>query len=114
MTSLTNTQIPSSITVNVRDGNSIEVAMEKYSDKSFVVKGETTDIKETMKSLGGKWNSRLKCGPAWIFSIKKLPAVVAGLSDYKTPAATPATAASVDVSDQKLLQIIRQLPICEF
>jgi len=109
MTSLTNTQIPSSITVNVSDGNSIEVTMEKYSEKSFVVKGETTDIKETMKSLGGKWNSRLKCGPAWIFSIKKLPAVVAGLSDYKAPVATPATATSVDVSDQKLLQFITKL-----
>jgi hypothetical protein len=109
MTSLTNTQIPSSITVNVSDGNSIEVTMEKYSEKSFVVKGETTDIKETMKSLGGKWNSRLKCGPAWIFSIKKLPAVVAGLSDYKAPVATPTTATSVDVSDQKLLQFITKL-----
>ena len=109
MTSLTNTQIPSSITVNVSDGNSIEVTMEKYSEKSFVVKGETTDIKETMKSLGGKWNSRLKCGPAWIFSIKKLQAVVAGLSDYKVPVATPTTATSVDVSDQKLLQFITKL-----
>jgi hypothetical protein len=109
MTSLTNTQIPSSITVNVSDGNSIEVTMEKYSEKSFVVKGETTDIKETMKSLGGKWNSRLKCGPAWIFSIKKIQVVVAGLSDYKAPVATPTTATSVDVSDQKLLQFITKL-----
>jgi hypothetical protein len=109
MTSLTNTQIPSSITVNVSDGNSIEVTMEKYSEKSFVVKGETTDIKETMKSLGGKWNSRLKCGPAWIFSIKKLPAVVSSLSDYKAPVATPTTTTSVDVSDQKLLQFITKL-----
>ena len=109
MTSLTNTQIPSSITVNVSDGNSIEVTMEKYSEKSFVVKGETTDIKETMKSLGGKWNSRLKCGPAWIFSIKKLQAVVAGLSDYKAPVATPVSATYVDVSDQKLLQFITKL-----
>lgn len=45
-----------------------------YSDKSFIVFGEATRIhKNTLKSLGGRFNGRLKerpgfsGGPAWIF-----------------------------------------------
>lgn len=41
-----------------------------YSDKSFVVTGNGTKThKETLKFLGGKWNSSLKDGlSGWIFS----------------------------------------------
>lgn len=35
------------------------IYIEEYSDKSFVVRGETREYKESLKSLGGKWNSRL-------------------------------------------------------
>ena len=42
-----------------------------YTDKSFVMRGEdTTKHKETLKTLGGKWNSNLKDGGGWIFSNK--------------------------------------------
>ncbi len=43
--------------------------VQNYSDKSFVVRGEDTiKIKDTLKYIGGKWNSSLKDGGAWIFS----------------------------------------------
>lgn len=42
-----------------------------YSDKSFAIIGKTQEIKETLKNLGGKFNSRLSCGAGWIFSKKK-------------------------------------------
>ncbi len=43
--------------------------LQNYSDKSFVVRGEDTiKIKDTLKYIGGKWNSSLKDGGAWIFS----------------------------------------------
>ena len=45
-----------------------------YSEKSFVVRGNTKDHKEDLKSLGGKWNSNLRDGGGWIFSNTKLPA----------------------------------------
>tara|TARA_Y100000389_G_scaffold190257_1_gene214917 strand:- start:101 stop:232 length:132 start_codon:yes stop_codon:yes gene_type:complete len=32
------------------------IRIEKYTEKSIVVRGETTEYKETLKSLGGKWN----------------------------------------------------------
>lgn len=49
------------------------IYIEDYSDKSFVVRGETKEYKESLKIMGGKWNGRLtdktngdKFG-AWLF-----------------------------------------------
>jgi len=50
-------------------GHSLKI--EYYSDKSFAVIGETKPVKEDLKKLGGKWNSRLKCGPGWIFPMER-------------------------------------------
>jgi hypothetical protein len=50
-----------------------KVYIEDYTAKSFVVRGETREHKDSLKSLGGKWNSALtdresgdKFG-AWLF-----------------------------------------------
>lgn len=49
------------------------IFIEEYSPKSFVVRGDTREHKESLKSLGGKWNSGLtdkKSGDkfgAWLF-----------------------------------------------
>ena len=40
----------------------------EYSDKSFVIVGDTKQYKEQLKELGGKWNPNLKGQPGWIFS----------------------------------------------
>lgn len=42
--------------------------IEDYTEKSFVVYGETKNFKESLKELGGKYNSNLKVGPGWVFS----------------------------------------------
>jgi len=42
--------------------------IEDYTEKSFVVFGETKNFKDILKELGGKFNSNLKVGPGWIFS----------------------------------------------
>lgn len=39
-----------------------------YSEKAIAVVGETRAIKETLKNLGGRFNSHLSCGAGWIFS----------------------------------------------
>jgi hypothetical protein len=55
-----------------------KIYTEQYSEKSFVVIGDTQEHKESLKAMGGKWNSRLtnKEGDifgAWLFwSAKKL------------------------------------------
>jgi len=44
--------------------------IQDYSEKSFVVRGDDTiKFKDTLKEFGGKWNSSLKDGPGWIFSL---------------------------------------------
>ena len=47
-----------------------KLIIENYSDKSFVVYGNTKSIKEELKTIGGKFNSNLRNGPGWIFSNK--------------------------------------------
>lgn len=42
--------------------------IEDYTEKSFVVFGETKNFKDTLKEFGGKYNSNLKVGPGWVFS----------------------------------------------
>ena len=42
-----------------------------YSEKAIAVIGETRAIKETLKTLGGRFNSHLSCGAGWIFSKTK-------------------------------------------
>lgn len=44
------------------------ITVSDYSEKSFVVKGDTKKYKDSIKELGGKWNSNLKDGGGWIFS----------------------------------------------
>ena len=42
-----------------------------YSDKSFVITGNTEEHKTYMKEMGGRWNANLSCGSGWIFSLTK-------------------------------------------
>lgn len=42
-----------------------------YSDKSFVITGNTKDHKTYLKEMGGRWNANLSCGSGWIFSLTK-------------------------------------------
>ena len=42
-----------------------------YSEKAIAIVGETRAIKETLKTLGGKFNRHLSCGAGWIFSKAK-------------------------------------------
>lgn len=44
--------------------------LTKYSEKAFVVYGDTKKHKENLKKLGGKFNVNLRDGPGWIFRNK--------------------------------------------
>jgi hypothetical protein len=49
----------------------MSIYIEDYTEKSFVVLGETKEHKENLKKLGGKWNSKLRDDKAgWIFMMK--------------------------------------------
>lgn len=47
------------------------VILEPYSDKSFVLRGDTRQYKEDIKRLGGTWGPNLKDGAAWLFPKSK-------------------------------------------
>ncbi|WP_369012689.1 hypothetical protein [Flavobacterium anhuiense] len=51
-----------------QDAFYIEDYAKEGQIKSFLVKGNTTSIKDELKELGGKWNGRLN---GWIFPISK-------------------------------------------
>ena len=42
-----------------------------YSEKAIAVTGDTRKIAAELRALGGRFNSRLSCGPGWIFSKRK-------------------------------------------
>ena len=44
-----------------------DLKLEKYTDHSVVVYGDTRKYKEDLKKLGGKYNGNLKNGAGWIF-----------------------------------------------
>lgn len=55
--------------------NSEKIAFKGYTEKSFVIVGNSKEFKDEIKELGGKW---MRCSDgtfAWMFSKKKLEAV---------------------------------------
>lgn len=42
-----------------------------YSEKAIAVVGDTRAIKDTLKTLGGRFNAHLSCGAGWVFSKSK-------------------------------------------
>ena len=42
-----------------------------YSEKAIAIVGDTRTIKDTLKTLGGRFNAHLTCGAGWIFSKAK-------------------------------------------
>lgn len=60
--------------------NSEGLELVDYSAKAFAIIGETKPHKDTLKSLGGRFNFRLKCGAGWIFSKSKLEDVKQALN----------------------------------
>ena len=51
-----------------------------YSEKAVALIGDTKEIKDELKKLGGRFNPRLSCGCGWIFSKKQLDALQALIS----------------------------------
>lgn len=60
-----------------------------YSEKSIAVVGDTKDIKDSLKKIGGVFNPRLSCGAGWIFSKKKMAELSELLGSGVVTATTP-------------------------
>ena len=49
----------------------LEIELIDYSAKAVAIIGDTKPLKDKLKSLGGRFNFRLKCGAGWIFPKSK-------------------------------------------
>ena len=47
----------------------IPITLEPYSEKSFVVRGDTFDHKDKLAELGGKWNKFLRDKQTTLFFV---------------------------------------------
>lgn len=56
----------------------------EYSEKAIAVYGDTKEIKDKLKALGGRFNFRLRGGAGWIFSKKKQAEVEELVNRYAT------------------------------
>ena len=56
-----------------------QLRLEDYTEKSFVVRGDTRQFASNLRELGGKWISLKTGGKGWNFSKKRLAEVAAVL-----------------------------------
>lgn len=72
----------------------------RYSDKAVAVTGDTRAAKDKLKSMGGRFNAKLTCGPGWIFKADRLPELEALISGAAVmPADTRTTEAPKKAND---------------
>ena len=91
-----------------------DIYIENYSEKSFVVLGETKPHKENIKKLGGKWNSRLRNNKmGWIFPMSKRDPVEKYINTFKKTGNIPEIKVSqsktFNISQQDLEDILKRL-----
>lgn len=60
------------------------ITLSEYSDKAIAVRGDTKSHKDQLKTLGGRWNPKLKDGAGWIFPKTKKSIVENYLKTGKT------------------------------
>lgn len=67
------------------EGVRLKFRIVDYSDKAIAVVGDTREVKDELKRIGGRFNARLSCGCGWIFSKAKLPEVEALINSGAAP-----------------------------
>ena len=66
--------------IDISDISDGDFGIIDYSEKSFVVVGNTKPIKDKLKEMGGRFNNKLSCGCGWVFPIAKEDEVLDFLS----------------------------------
>ena len=58
-------------TTTITKPQSADIKIINYSEKAIVVTGNTYEIRDKLKSMGGKFNRFLKCGAGWVFKTEQ-------------------------------------------
>lgn len=74
-----------------------------YSAKCFVITGDTKQVKDDLKKLGGKFNARLSCGPGWVFSVSQRAKVDNYLNGGGVSVSVQETTAAEKYNDKEFL-----------
>lgn len=59
----------------------MSLTVERYSEKSYVVRGDTRASKDLLKENKLRYNGSLQGGPGWIFPASRLEEVMAALGE---------------------------------
>lgn len=86
---LSDTNIPASDNVTVQNTettteSSNDIRIVEYSDKSIAVYGNTKEIKDQLKAIGGRFNPKLRDGAGWVFPKSKESDVRALIEEQST------------------------------
>ncbi|MNR90906.1 hypothetical protein D3C72_219000 [compost metagenome] len=65
-------QFPPAIPIEQKNKKTDPIKLINYTEKAFVVVGNTTKVKEELSSINGKWIKTKNIGYAWMFSKKRL------------------------------------------
>ncbi len=83
----------------------MNVQIIDYSPKAIALVGDTKEIKDSLKQLGGRFNPRLTCGAGWILSKTQQEQVNALLAGQPiTPRQRSAQPAAPKVDDNQYLE----------
>jgi hypothetical protein len=91
---------------------SITLTLEDYSEKSFVVRGNTMQYQDDLNQLGGKCNSRLRDGEGWIFSKTKKDMVTTWIETGTIPKNNKSYSNNADktpTADVNIARLIKNL-----
>ena len=68
---------------DIKTAQRLEFNVIDYSEKAIAVTGDTKQIADKLKAMGGRFNFRLSCGPGWIFPKSKESEVRAVLDGHE-------------------------------
>ena len=93
----------------------MSIYIEKYSELSFAVFGDTRSVKDELKSMEGKYNPKLgeSQKPGWIFSNKHKQAVEEFISKKPSKKVEIQTNTNVDDIKPLLSSLINRIEVLE-
>ena len=80
------------------------LTLEKYSDKSLAIFGDTAPHKDRLLEMGGKYIANLRGRPGWIFFLNMKKTLETFIAEYEDihPVVHPVVHPAVDTPDERV------------
>lgn len=86
------------------------LSIEQYSDKSFVVRGDSRAYKDILMNNYGKFNPNLGGSPGYIFSLKHLEGITDIVNDINSGKINPSNQVKVYAKKNETVAMISTVP----